>query len=65
MMDGLSGAETAEVLQRKAPPNERQKDAVEPGMAAGFRVLAKSLSTAALTRYAMAVQVSWNVSPRW
>lgn len=58
MMDGRSGAETAEVPQRKAPPNERQRDAVELGMAAGLRVLAKSLSTAALTLYAMAAQVS-------
>lgn len=41
-------------LQRKTLPKDCQKEAEGLGMEAGFKELARSVSTAALTRYAIA-----------
>lgn len=48
--DAKEGAE----LQRKTLPKDCQNEAEEPGMEAVFKELARSVSTAALTRYAIA-----------
>lgn len=52
----MGGAGPVEELQRKTPVKDSKKDVVEVGTGASLRELARSLSTAALMRYAMAMQ---------
>ena len=52
---GIEGwAKAVDELQRKTLPNDCQKDEVELGIEAVLRELARSVSTAALTQYAIA-----------
>ena len=58
MVAGRLGAEAVDVLQRKTLPKDSQKEDDVPGIEATFKELARSTSTAALTRYAIADRVN-------
>lgn len=60
---GISVAD--DELHRNTLPRDCQKEEVELGMEAGLRELERSVSTAALTRYAIAVGIHRGVSGSW
>lgn len=62
---GRIGAGTVDVLQRKTLPKDSQKEDEVPGIEATFKELARSTSTAALRRYAIADGVNHYIRFKW